>query len=132
MRRMWMSLAIIVVLGGLIGAGLGFRAVSAQDDSAPSLADHPIVGTWVVDTTSASDTDSPEIGMFLADGAVVGQGANRAAGGRWEVIDAQTVMMTLVTVSDSGGEGSYVVVYVVVRGPHTVDASGDAWTCACT
>jgi len=125
---MWMSLAIIVVLGGLIGAGLGFRAVSAQDDSAPSLADHPIVGTWVVDTISASDTDSPEIGMFLADDRAVGQGVNRAAGGRWEVIDAQTVMMTLVTVSDSGGEGSY----VLVRGPHTVDASGDAWTCACT
>ena len=57
-----------------------------------------------------------------------GQGANRSAGGRWEVVDAQTAMMTLVTVSDSGGEGSY----VVVRGPHTVDASGDAWTCACT
>jgi len=56
---MWMSLAIIVVLGGLIGAGLGFRVVSAQDDSVPSLADHPIVGTWVVDTISASDTDSP-------------------------------------------------------------------------
>lgn len=103
----------------------GILAIYAQDATPADTASHPIVGTWIVDTDTASDTDTPEIGIFSADGTMVGQGANRVAGGSWEVIDAQSVTLTLVTVSDQGGVGTY----VVVRGTHVLDNSGNRWTC---
>ncbi len=128
MRRIWITLSLVVALAGLSGLGRGYIGASAQD-TAPAMADHAIVGAWIVDTISAIDTDSPEIGTFSADGGASGLGANRVAGGHWEAVDEKTAMLTLVTVSDHDGMGSY----VVVRGLHVLDETGDAWTCAeCT
>jgi hypothetical protein len=59
---------------------------------------------------------------------VAGLGANQVAGGIWEAVDDRTAMLTLVTVFDNAAGAGY----VVVRGPHEVDATGDAWTCTCT
>ena len=42
-------------------------------------------------------------------------------------IDDRAAELTLVTVFEEDVEG-----YVIVRGPHTVDETGDAWTCDCT
>jgi hypothetical protein len=111
----------------LTAMGSGDLAASAQD-ATPTSSMHPFVGTWIVDTISASDNDSPEIAVVTADGGVIGQGANRAAGGRWQAIDEQTVELTLVSVYENEGVGRY----TIVRGPHTVDETGDAWTCECT
>jgi hypothetical protein len=127
MRRKWLALSIVIALAGFVGIGRGYLQTSAQD-ATPTTAEHPIVGTWIVDTVVATDTDSPEVGIFIADGSLVGLGANRVAGGHWEVIDSTSVMLTLVTVFDAAGEGGY----VVVRGPHVVDATGETWTCECT
>jgi hypothetical protein len=116
-----MLIALIVV--GVLGQGV--LAASAQDATPTDTASHPIVGTWIVDTTTASDTDSPEIGIFHGDGTMVGLGANRSAGGSWEPIDDRSVTLTLVTVSDQGGVGAY----VVVRGTHVLDDTGNRWSC---
>jgi hypothetical protein len=126
MRRNLLIFSIIVALAGAVG--LNTRAVTVAQDATPGAATHPFVGTWIVDTISASDTDSPEIAVVTADGGVIGQGANRVAGGRWEAVDEHTVNLTLATVFDNA-EGAG---YLVVRGPHTVDETGDAWTCECT
>jgi hypothetical protein len=116
----------VTILVALIATGLGRVEVWAQD--ATPAATHPLVGTWIVDTLSESENDSPEIAVFTADGGLAGLGANRVAGGRWEPIDDQTADLTLVTVFDNQtGAG-----YAIIRGPHTVDATGDAWTCECT
>lgn len=72
--------------------------------------------------------DSPEIAIVTPDGQVAGLGANRVAGGTWEAVDDRTAMLTLATVFDNAASAGY----VVVRGPHEVDTTGDAWTCACT
>jgi len=127
-----MSRRMLMLGGGLTllvltAIGSGGLAASAQD-ATPTTEVHPFVGTWVVDTVSASENDSPEIAVVTADGVVIGQGANRAAGGRWQAIDEQTVELTLVSVYEKDGVGRY----MIVRGPHTVDETGDAWTCACT
>ncbi len=116
---------VILVLVSILGIS---RAGAAQDATPVDTSTHPIIGTWIVDTVTASDTDSPEIGLFLPGGTMIGQGANRVAGGSWEVIDDRSVLLTLVTVSDANGVGAY----VVVRGVHELDESGNAWTCACT
>lgn len=120
------SIAATFLLGVAMIVAFSRPSVSIAQDATPGdPAGHPIVGTWIVDTISASDTDSPEIGIFHADGSAVGLGANRVAGGSWEVVDDHTVTMTLVTVSDSAGVGSY----VVVRGTHVLDETGNRWTC---
>jgi hypothetical protein len=128
MHQTFIALMVGAAVVGLVGFGWGHLSTAAQETSANDRAAHPIVGTWVVDTVVATESDPPEIAVFTVDGVLVGLGANRAVGGRWDVVDPRTVMLTLVTVFDGpGGAG-----YVVVRGPHTVDESGETWDCACT
>jgi hypothetical protein len=127
MRRNLILGAMVVALVGVSGIGTSRLSTAAQD-ATPTTEQHPFVGTWVVDTISASENDSPEIAVVTADGGVIGQGANRVAGGRWQAIDDHTVELTLVSVFEQEGVGGY----IIVRGPHTVDESGDAWTCECT
>ena len=127
MRRNRIRTGVVVALTGLLSLGSGALGTAAQE-ATPTTATHPLVGTWVVDTISASENDSPEIAVITPDGGVIGLGANRVAGGRWEAIDEHAAELTLVTVFEQGGVGRY----VIVRGPHTVDETGDAWTCECT
>ena len=124
MRRNLVLGGVVVALLGLVGLGRATLGATTQD----AATTHPLVGTWVVDTISASEHDSPEIAVITADGGVVGQGANRVAGGRWQAIDDRAAELTLVSVFEQEGVGRY----IVVRGPHTVDETGDAWTCECT
>ncbi len=119
---------VVCALAGIVGLGLFAPGTTAQDATPPAAQGHPFVGTWVVDTISAGENDAPEVAIVTADGGVIGQGANRVAGGRWQAIDDHTVELTLVTVFEQDGVGGY----VVVRGPHTVDATGNAWACECT
>jgi hypothetical protein len=119
---------VTVTFAGLIALGGTVPGTVAQEATPAAMGSHPFVGTWIVDTISASEHDSPEIAIATPDGGVIGLGANRVAGGRWEAIDDQSVELTLVTVFEQEGVGGY----VVVRGPHTVDATGDGWTCECT
>ncbi len=128
MRRTIVALVVGAAVIGMVGVDQGRQATVAQEATPDTRAVHPIVGTWIVDTVVATNSDPPEIAVFTADGGLAGQGANRAAGGHWEIVDPQTVMLTLVTVFD-GAEGAG---YVVVRGPHTVDETGETWECACT
>jgi hypothetical protein len=128
MRRIVIALSLLIAFGGAAGGGRGVLDTFAQDATPNTLAAHPFVGTWVVDTVVASDTDSPEIAIATSDGRLAGLGANRVAGGTWEAVDDHTAMLTLVSVFEQGGVGRY----VIVRGPHVVDATGDAWTCQCT
>ena len=126
MRRISLVLVVVLSLAGLVT--VRDRATAAQGATPAAAAVHPFVGTWVVDTVVASQTDSPEIAIVTPDGRLAGLGANRVAGGTWEAIDARSAMLTLVSVFDRGGVGGY----AVVRGLHVVDATGDAWTCQCT
>jgi hypothetical protein len=132
MRRLVVSLSVVVVLlvGVIVTLGRGATAQEATPDTSAmmAMATHPFVGTWIVDTLSESETDSPEIAIVTGDGRVAGLGANRVAGGTWEVAGPRTADLTLVTVFDNAdGAG-----YAVIRGAHEVDETGDAWTCECT
>jgi hypothetical protein len=132
MRRLVVSLSVVVVLLLGVGATLGKGATAQEatpDTSAMmAMAAHPFVGTWIVDTMSESQTASPEIAIATSDGRAAGLGANRVAAGTWEVAGPRTADLTLVTVFDNA-EGAG---YVVIRGAHEVDETGDAWTCECT
>lgn len=127
MHRLGFAIATVAVVGGLAAVAGGDPGASAQDAGSADLAGHPLVGTWIVDTNVDSDADAPEIGIFTADGSVFGLGAARWVSGSWEAADDATGAATMVGVFDANGGG-----YVVLRGPHQVDAAGNAWTCPCT
>src|SRR4051794_33203452 len=127
MRRKIAGVDLILASIVLVGTS-HFTTPTAAQDATATTGVHPFVGTWVVDTLVASENDSPEIAIVTPDGRLAGLGANRVAGGTWEAVDDHTAMLTLVTVFDRA-EGAG---YAVIRGPHVVDASGDAWTCECT
>lgn len=127
MWKVGTAVASIVVIGSLAASGSGNPGVSAQDAIQGRLGDHPLVGTWIVDTNVDDDADLPEIGIFTADGSVFGLGATRWVSGAWEAADDMTGTVTMAGVFDANGGG-----YVVLRGPHEVDAAGNAWTCPCT
>lgn len=127
MRRTLIAAALIAVAIAVLLIG-DWRGATAQDATPATKTTHPFVGSWIVDTIVASDADSPEIAIVTPDGQLAGLGANRVAAGTWEAIDDHTAMLTLVSVFD-GPDGAG---YIIVRGPHTVDATGNAWTCACT
>ncbi|MFN8679493.1 MAG: hypothetical protein U0Z70_24125 [Thermomicrobiales bacterium] len=119
--------AAILIAGSTMSPGHRDLATAAQEATPGALAGHPLVGTWVVDTNVDTANDPPEMGIFSADGTVFGLGASRWVSGAWEAADDHTGTVTMAGVFDANGGG-----YVVVRGPHEVDASGDAWSCLCT
>jgi hypothetical protein len=126
-QRIAVVAATIIVMGGLTTSGLGEPGAAAQDATPGDLRDHPLVGTWIVDTNIDSESDAPEIGIFTADGNVLGLGAGRWVSGAWEAADDATGSVTMAGVFDANGGG-----YVVLRGPHQVDETGAGWTCPCT
>ncbi|MCA9863589.1 MAG: hypothetical protein R2853_15860 [Thermomicrobiales bacterium] len=117
--------AAMLIIGGTVTTGRS--DVTAQESSPAGLAGHPLVGSWIVDTDVDMGSDPPELGIFTADGTVFGLGANRWVSGAWEAADDHTGTVTMMGVFDANGGG-----YVVLRGPHEVDESGNAWTCPCT
>ena len=122
MRRIVFGLSFVIIIVILLGGpGRTWANATALQD------EHPFIGTWIVDTMSESENDSPEIAIATSDGRAAGMGANRVAAGTWEAIDDHAVDLTLVTVFDNEDGAGY-----VVRGPHTVDETGAAWTCECT
>jgi hypothetical protein len=127
MRTLGALVAIVIVVGSLAVSGLSGLGSSAQVATPGAPGGHPLVGSWIVDTNVDSNADAPEMGIFTADGTSFGLGANRWVSGAWEAADEVTGAATLVGVFDANGGG-----YVVLRGPHQVDETGDAWTCACT
>ena len=126
---MWKRGAIIaiVIAGAITASGQSSLITAAQEATPDGLADHPLVGTWIVDTNVDTANDGPEIGIFHADGTVFGLGASRWVSGAWEAADDATGQVTMAGVFDANGGG-----YVVLRGAHEVDDTGDAWTCVCT
>src|SRR5215208_108505 len=75
MRRLVVSLSVVVVLLLGVVATLGRGAIAQEATPDPSammaMATHPFVGTWIVDTLSESETDSPEIAVWQDLGPTV-------------------------------------------------------------
>lgn len=126
---MWKRGIIIatVAISGFGASGTDLAGIAAQEAQPADLAGHPLVGAWIVDTNIDMTNDAPEIGMFTSDGTVFGLGASRWVSGAWQAADDYTGTVTMAGVFEANGGG-----YVVVRGPHQVDESGNSWSCPCT
>ncbi len=120
MHRIVMIAAIVVAFASLVALGGRGHDTTAQE-SAPDLSHHPLVGSWLVDTDTSTETDAPEFGIWTSDGIMIGIGSSSSSG-TWQALDERTGLVSFVAVFPDGSG------YTVVRGPHTVDDAGETWT----
>jgi hypothetical protein len=112
-------------LAGLGAGGLGVamaataRQAAAQDATPSSMMGHPMVGTWIVDRDLNTDTDSPSIVVYSADGGLIDP--SQAVAGAWRSTGPRSAEWTLVVFLDGGAGG-----YLAVRSIGEVGDGGNA------
>jgi hypothetical protein len=119
---MWLpSLALLALM-------LGVTVAAAHDDATPAtMATHPFVGTWLLDTNADDPANAPDVVVITADGAYISVDAQGFPTlGVWEATGERTATVTL---SSTGLEddGSFAGTFVI-RASVEVDAAGDAFT----
>jgi hypothetical protein len=105
----------------------------AQEATPDALANHPLVGTWIVDRNPANPTEMPTTNVLTADGGLIDPSVGAA--GVWAATGERTADFTLIAIFEQGmavtgqqteGGSSY----FLVRGSLEVDATGDIATAA--
>jgi hypothetical protein len=114
MRRLVTLLSVLaVVLVGVIAVG---RGSSAQDATPMAATQHPLVGTWLLDT----DTDDPEnpleVDIFTSDGAYISVEADGFVTlGAWEATGDQTANLTIWSPAPAEEGGGMFIVRVAIE-----------------
>ena len=127
MRRSWVL--VLVVALALLSPAAGGRG-RAQDATPASLAGHPLVGAWILDTDAADPANPPALAAFTADGVYVQADADGSDGyGAWAATGERTADLTIVfhAVDEAGAVGS-----TTVRAAVEVEADGQALTATYT
>lgn len=106
-------------LSAALGLG-GLHRATAQDATPVSMADHPLVGTWVVDRNRDDPTDMPTTNVLTADGGLTDPSVGAA--GVWAATGERTADFTLIAIF------AELESYFIVRGTLEVDAAGDTAT----
>jgi hypothetical protein len=117
----------VAMLIGLVAGALTTSSALAQDATPATMAEHSLVGVWLLDTDAMDPANAPEVTVFTDDGAYISVDAEGATTlGAWEGTGPETATLTLVsTGSDEAGgfAGTF-----MVRATITVDASGETFT----
>jgi len=121
MRRfIVMFLSVVALLGALV---VGGGALAAQDTE---MADHPLVGTWLL--VDSEDPDGPPaLVVFTSDGIYLQTDYDRQTGyGSWEATDPTSAAMTFVQQfpDDEGNFGGSAIIRAAIE----VDADGQRFT----
>lgn len=96
------------------------RQAAAQEATPGPMANHPLVGTWIVDPVTASPSNGPAVAHWGADGAFVDAGSGFT--GAWEATGPRTALHSFVGILPENAG------YVIVSGEITVDETGDTFT----
>jgi hypothetical protein len=116
-RTIVVLLSAIVLLGTVLVGGGAFA--TAQDTD---LADHPLVGSWLVDTDTENPENLLELATIFADGAALLSSADGTTGhGAWEPTGDATANLTFVLVFEDGGR-------LTIRASAEVAADGQSFT----
>lgn len=114
---------LALVLAGWVALGWGTNT-NAQD---ASLADHPIVGAWVIDVDADDPANPPALVIFHDDGTYLQSDPDGSAGVRtWEATGATTVALTALF--HGLDENDEFAETTKVRATAEVDDTGDALT----
>lgn len=118
--RIVVSLVFVVAL--LVGAfGIATSApVVARGTTSDSLANHPVVGAWML-----SADGEPSVTAFTSDGIVMDSELDGSSGvGSWNAVDESTAAFTLILLATEDDNP----MSIVIRGTMEIDASGDTGT----
>lgn len=118
MRMLRCGVLLVVLLSTFAGPALG-RAMAQSAD----LADHPLVGTWLLTDQSDPDAEeaSPSVALFSSDGGYQEVAADGSViFGVWEADGESGAIMTGYSLSPD--------ISVIVRAAIEVDGSGDSFT----
>lgn len=115
--RLFLGIAVVVAL--VVGAfSVHGSNHSFARGATGSLAEHPAVGTWAVDTGGEAS-----VFAFTSDGVMFDTEQDGSSGvGSWDAKDDSTATFTLVILNTDEGNAYS----LVVRGEFAVDDSGDA------
>lgn len=132
----WESVVATVVVLALAVGYFALRrdapVVAGGSDGTPaaiegSTTGHPLVGSWIVDTTDDVGVDPPLLVTFGADGTVLASdAAGRTGHGAWAATGPDAANFAYVAV-DLDPDGA-VEATTSIDGEVVVDPSGDAWT----
>lgn len=109
-------LALIVMLAGLVAVGRPTPDAGAQD-STDSLANHPLVGVWLLDTDAEDPENAPTPTIFSSDGTYVQVDEDGTGIGVWDATGERTANLTILFFDEGG---SY-----KVRAAVEVDETGE-------
>ena len=124
MQRRVLLPVVAVVLLAL--AGLGVRARALAQEATPTQ-NHPLVGTWLVDTDPADPANALDTFLFSADGGYVDVEAGGDTNvGAWEATGDATANLTIQS-AEGDDEGNNLGT-VKIRAAFEVDAGGDSLT----
>ncbi len=116
---------VAVLLLAAVAVGVGSRAL-AQEATPAAMGEHPLVGTWLLDTNADDPTNAPEVTIFTADGAYISVDAEGFPNhGVWEATGERSATLTIVS---PGMEEEAFAGTFVVRATAEVDETGDAFT----
>lgn len=109
---------VVAILVAAFGVDSAIGRVSQEE------AEHPLIGTWVVDPEVENPSNPPSFNAFMADGTLVNIGSDGASVGTWEATGPRTAAMTFagLVAGDDGGT------YFILRGNLEVDEAGEALT----
>jgi|GEM_PF-3410179 len=104
MRRLGVVLLAVTMLCGVFA--IGGRYVVAQD-ATPAAADHPFVGSWIIDTEPENPNDPLHISTATADGGYVEVEPQATSVGAWEATGDNTVTLNIhFLLGPQGGMGT--------------------------
>ena len=107
--------AVMVLVTLFVGRG----ALAAQD---PDLADHPLVGSWVVDADTEDPENLPEMVIISSDGTVSYSAAGGLTGvGVWEPTGDTAAIVTISLLFDDGWQ-------LMIRASVEVSPDGHSFT----
>jgi hypothetical protein len=93
--------ALVVMLGGLVAFGRPALDAGAQD-STDSLAGHPLVGAWLLDTDTEDSEDTLTPVLFSSDGTYLQVDEDGSAIGVWEATGERTANLTILFFDEGG------------------------------
>lgn len=98
-RNRVVLLAAFMMLGTLI---VGGTFTAAQDATPVASAEHPLVGTWTLDTDLENPDNSLSLDVFAADGTYIEVDVDGVAAGVWEPTGDSTANLTFRFIDEEG------------------------------
>ncbi len=107
--------AVMVLVTLFVGRG----ALAAQD---PDLADHPLVGSWIIDADPEDPENPLEMSTIFSDGTMIDSGTDGSNGhGVWEPTGDRTATVTFLLIFEDGFR-------VLIRAEVEVASDGQSFT----